>query len=55
MSTRTASKPAASNRTSTAINDLAPKSTQTVRGGREAGVPSVSEIVVTKTTDCSSV
>ena len=38
------------NRTAAAIGDLAPKNEQQIRGG----APSVSEIVVTKTQDCSS-
>lgn len=54
MKTPTTSKATKATRTANAIVDLAPKSEQNVRGGREAGTPAVSEIVVTKTQDCSS-
>ena len=34
------------------VADLKPRQEEKVRGGRDAGKPQVSEIVVTKTTDC---
>ena len=51
---KTSSKAPRSNHSKKAIADLSLKAGTDVRGGREATVPAVSEIVVTKTQDCSS-
>ena len=56
MKTSAPAKTRQTNHTTAAIGDLAPKSGTDVRGGvlRESAAPAVSEIVVTKTQDCSS-
>jgi len=52
----TSSKAPKTNHSTHAIADLAPKTGKDVRGGvlRGGTAPAVSEIVVTKTQDCSS-
>ena len=56
MKTSAPAKKRQTNHATAPIEDLAPKSGTDVRGGvlREATAPAVSEIVVTKTQDCSS-